>query len=90
MMLSVEAQAAAADTSDRAPLERELSDLLDEVNAELEPHEVLDFLAVVKEQWTIENGFLTPTMKIRRDVIEGRYEPEVEGWASRRRKVVWA
>lgn len=90
MMLSLEAQAAAVNPSDRGPLERELSDLLDEVNAELEPHEVLDFLAVVKEQWTIENGFLTPTMKIKRDVIECRYEPEVEGWASRRRKVVWA
>ena len=90
MMLSLEAQSAAAQPSDRGALERELSDLLDEVNAELEPHEVLDFLAVVKEQWTIENGLLTPTMKIKRDVIEGRYEAEVEGWASRRRKVVWA
>ncbi|MCC2655836.1 MAG: AMP-binding acetyl-CoA synthetase [Panacagrimonas sp.] len=89
MMLSAEAQAASANAADRGPLERELADLLDEVNAELEPHEVLDFVAVVKEQWTIENGFLTPTMKIKRDVIEKRYEPEIEGWASRRRKVVW-
>jgi long-chain acyl-CoA synthetase len=90
LMLSAEAQAAAAGPGERGALERELGELVDEVNAELEPHEVLDFVAVVREQWTIENGFLTPTLKIKRDVIEKRYEPEVEAWASRRRKVVWA
>lgn len=74
----------------RAVVERELSVLLDEINAELEPHEVLDFIAVVKETWNIDNGFLTPTLKIKRDVIESKYEPQIEGWASRRRKVVWA
>ena len=71
-------------------LERQLASMLDEINAELEPHEVLDFIAVVGEQWTIDNGFLTPTLKIRRDVIEARYEPQLEAWASRRRKIVWA
>jgi long-chain acyl-CoA synthetase len=89
VMLSLEAQAQMGDAATRSGLEHELSDLLDEVNSELEPHEVLDFIAVVKEQWTIENGFLTPTMKIKRDVVEKRYEPEIEAWASRRRKIVW-
>lgn len=89
-MLSAETQKSAADAGQRAALERELSELLDEVNAELEPHEVLDFIAVVKESWNIENGFLTPTLKIKRDVIESKYEPQVEAWASRRRKIVWA
>jgi long-chain acyl-CoA synthetase len=90
LMLGAEAQAQVREVADRAVLERELSELLDEVNAELEPHEVLKFAVVVKDSWNIENGFLTPTLKIKRDVIERRYEPGVEEWASRRRKVVWA
>lgn len=90
VMLSESAQHAAGDAAGRKKLERELAELLDEVNGELEPHEGLDFIAVVREQWTIDSGFLTPTLKIKRDVIERRYEPQVEGWASRRRKVVWA
>ena len=89
-MLSADMQKVAGEGPERATLERELSDLLDEVNAELEPHEVLDFMVVVRETWNIDNGFLTPTLKIKRDVIESRYEPQIEAWASRRRKVVWA
>ena len=89
-MLGQDAQPAPDDSGARAALERDLSDLLDDVNSELEPHEMLDFIVVVGEQWTIENGFLTPTLKIRRDIIESRYEPQIEGWASRRRKIVWA
>ena len=60
-----------------------------EVNAALEDHERLDYLVVVKDQWTMENGFLTPTMKIKRNVIEGRYEPQVERWSKARQKVIW-
>ena len=90
VMLSPDAQVLMADPAERALLEQELVDVLDDTNSELEPHEVLDFLVVVEEQWTIESGFLTPTLKIKRDVIESRYEPHIDEWASRRRKIVWA
>lgn len=90
VMLSLDALKPVSEGEDREELGRELAALLDEVNGEIEPHEVLDFMVLVKEQWTIESGFLTPTLKIRRDAIEARYEPQIEGWASRRRKVVWA
>jgi long-chain acyl-CoA synthetase len=46
---------------------------LDEVNGQLEKHERLDQIVVVGEPWTIENGLLTPTMKVKRDLIEERY-----------------
>jgi long-subunit acyl-CoA synthetase (AMP-forming) len=90
LMLSADAQKALADGAERSQLETELGGLLEEVNTELEPHEVLDFLVVVPDQWTIENNFLTPTMKIRRDVIEARYEPQADAWARSGRDVVWA
>src|SRR5690606_37997511 len=43
---------------------------LAEVNAQLDPHERLDALVVVKTPWTIENGVLTPTLKIKRNELE--------------------
>ncbi|MGH8539329.1 MAG: AMP-binding protein, partial [Stenotrophobium sp.] len=47
---------------DRATLTRSLGEHLAAVNATLDPHEQLDFLALVKDPWNIENGFITPTL----------------------------
>jgi long-subunit acyl-CoA synthetase (AMP-forming) len=74
---------------DRAEIETELGSLMEEVNAGLDPHEQLQFITVVKEVWGIDNGFLTPTMKIRRNIIEKHYEPQLERWYGQRQPVVW-
>jgi len=90
LMLSLETrQALAKGEVDQDVLSLELLNLLDQVNASLEDHEKLAFAVVVKDQWTMENGFLTPTMKIKRNVIEARYLPHADAWAEERRKVVW-
>ena len=89
VMLSPEAQQELANGGNRQTLQAELETLLEQVNDAVEDHERLDYLVVVKDQWTMENGFLTPTMKIKRNVIEGRYEPQVERWAMARQKIVW-
>lgn len=60
------------------------------VNAALDPHERLDFVAVVEDPWTVENGFLTPTFKLKRAVLEKYYGPQFERWASLGEPVVWA
>lgn len=73
----------------RDALSREFGELIDQVNATLEDHEKLDYAVIVKEQWTMENGFLTPTMKIKRNVIEERYLPQAEAWKKAGSKVVW-
>ena len=85
ILLGLEARA----NPDRAKLEAEFSALLDGVNAGLDPHEQMAFAVVVKDAWTIENGYLTPTMKIRRNVIEQQYEPQVEAWFQEQRKIIW-
>jgi len=89
MMLSEDTRKALATGLPREALGRELSGLVSEVNAGLDPHEQLEFAVVVKEPWTTDNGFLTPTMKIRRSIIERRYEPHVEHWFETRQRVIW-
>lgn len=75
---------------DRDELTKTFKGLLDEVNAELEDHEKLGFVVVVSESWSIEDGFLTPTMKIKRSAIESRYLPHADEWRATGKSVVWA
>ena len=67
-----------------------LETLLAEVNKQLEHHEQLEFMTVVSTEWTIGNGFLTPTMKIRRGAIEDASKENVESWYEKKEKVIWA
>ena len=41
---------------------------------DLDSIEQLQFLSIVKDEWTAENGFLTPTLKIKRGKIEYRVD----------------
>ncbi|MCJ8318722.1 MAG: AMP-binding protein [Colwellia sp.] len=43
------------------------------VNNQLESHQKLDLLLICKDTWSIDNDLLTPTMKIKRNVIEEKY-----------------
>ena len=89
VLLSEDARKHLAAGGDRAEIGSELSSLMDQVNSTLDPHEQIQFSVVVKDTWGIDNGFLTPTMKIKRNVIEKRYEPEVERWFQSRQPVIW-
>ena len=54
-----------------------LTATLNEVNAELESHQRLDYLFLCKDSWTVENDLLTPTLKMKRDEIEQFYSPRL-------------
>lgn len=80
VMLGLNHRPMLADDAGRMEIEKLLESLRHEVNKDLDPHEHLELLAVAKEEWLIENGLLTPTMKIQRQSIENRYGDHVEKW----------
>lgn len=71
-------------------ISRSLTEHLEAVNAQIDPHERLDFLVVVGEQWTVENGLVTPTLKVKRSEIEKLYGVSFEAWARQKAAVLWA
>ncbi|WP_447531858.1 AMP-binding protein [Pseudomonas aeruginosa] len=70
--------------------ETEMADILKRINAAVADHERLHMIVVSNEPWTIENGCLTPTLKIKRSGIEARLEASVDSWFAKREAVVWA
>lgn len=77
------------DKTKRAEMEASLVAHLEEVNSKLDHHELVRFFAVVKDRWTIENGFLTPTLKVRRAVVEAAYDSSSSGWHESGDKIIW-
>ncbi|MDH4609450.1 AMP-binding protein [Pseudomonas sp. BN102] len=78
-----------AANSARSELEVSLRSLLEEVNGDLDKHERLQGLVLVKEVWAVDNGFLTPTLKIKRNMVEDAYGKRFPEWLERREAVVW-
>jgi long-chain acyl-CoA synthetase len=89
VMLNPDAAARAANLDDRVPMEASLAQHLATINAQLDPHEQLDCLVVVRTAWTVDNGFITPTFKVKRNQIEEAYAPLFERWTSTRRNIIW-
>ena len=73
----------------REQLEQELIADMKLVNEKLEPHEQIAKLVVVKDAWTIDNGIMTPTMKVKRNEIEKRYTAIIDKEGATRSPIAW-
>lgn len=51
--------------------------VVDRVNSKLAHFETLKRLCVVADEWTLDSGELTPSMKLKRRVVEQRYAAEI-------------
>lgn len=89
VMLSEEARGSLEQAGGRPTIENELEEHLSNINATLPLHEQLAFLALAKDEWLPENGFLTPTMKLKRSQIEETYSPLAKGWYAENKPIVW-
>ncbi|MCW5808493.1 MAG: AMP-binding protein [Deltaproteobacteria bacterium] len=78
-----------ADAAVRTRVEAELGAWLAEVNRDLSAYEQLQMIVIAPEPWTIENGLLTPTMKLKRARIEAAVDAHLAGWYEQRADVVW-
>jgi long-chain acyl-CoA synthetase len=78
-----------AKTKPKQEVDFALAQLRDEVNPILKNYEHLRKLVVVKEDWTIENECLTPTMKIKRPSIEKKYKANFEPWYTSSEMIIY-
>lgn len=78
------------DPTVRAIVEEELMALIQEINEDWPDHERLRMIVVAPEPWTIDNGCLTPTMKIKRNRIEADVAQKVDAWYHQPGPVLWA
>ena len=78
------------DPAVKAQVQEEMAKLLKDVNKNLPDYEQLKMIVIAPEPWSVENGFLTPTMKIRRARIENAVDPQLDNWYAKKGAVHWA
>ena len=65
-----------------------LLDSLERANEKLHRHEMIQKLICISEVWSVENGMLTPTMKIKRNVIHDAYAHQYDNWYRHKETVI--
>lgn len=54
--------------------------MMQQMNDSLAAHEKLGKIIVLKEEWTVDNNLLPPSLKIKRNEIEKRYAVYYDNW----------
>ncbi len=77
------------DPAEKQRIETELAAWLKQVNSGLSNYEEMGMFVIVSQPWSIENGMLTPTMKIKRTRIEADVAAKLDAWYAAKKPVIW-
>lgn len=79
-----------AQKQDKHLINESLKHSLHIVNAKLKTFEKVSYLIIVADAWTPSNNILTPTLKIKRRVLESMYLPLIEQVFHQKEIIYWA
>lgn len=74
---------------ERQALIESIDTTMKRVNPNFKNYEAIKQTIVVKGGWTVENNMLTPTMKIKRNVVEANYKDKMENWSELSESVIF-
>jgi len=66
-----------------------LTETLNEINPSLEKFERIEKTVIMKDNWTIANNMITPSLKVKRNEIEKIHLPKYPAWYDKPGTVVW-
>ena len=69
-------------------LRHSLQETLDHINSRLPNYEQLKAVVVFHQPWSVENGLLTPTLKIKRHELNRRYQHLFAQWYEQNERLV--
>lgn len=76
-------------TMDQIEVNTQLQAILDMVNRDVMEYQKLKKAIIVKEEWTNDNDLLTPTLKMKRNVLSEKYESALKPVYEKKELVSW-
>ena len=70
-------------------LEKSLSKTLHDINPTLASYEKVAKIVLMKEEWSVDNGLLTPTLKVKRNQVEKIHIHMYKEWFEETGNVLW-
>lgn len=70
----------AGQAKSKEELEQSILQTIDDVNPTLPTHEKLSKAVIMKEMWSVDNGLMTPSMKVRRNRVEDIHQHMYKTW----------
>ena len=68
---------------------KNFTESLDSINPSLEKFEKIEKIVIMKENWTIDNNKITPSLKVKRNEIEKIHLPKYPEWYDKPGIVIW-
>ncbi len=78
-----------ANDMSKEELNQSFTQSINELNPSLESHERIEKVVVMKEDWTVDNGLLTPTLKVKRNQVEKIHMAMYPSWFESEAKVIY-
>ncbi|GAB3339850.1 AMP-binding protein [Larkinella ripae] len=75
--------------ADKGEVSQSLEETLNLLNPNLHTYQRVKKAVIVKDSWTVDNDMMTPSLKIKRKIIESRYQPHLQPWLEREETVIW-
>ncbi|MBG09137.1 MAG: hypothetical protein CME68_10290 [Halobacteriovoraceae bacterium] len=70
-------------------IKKELFALKESINQNLQNHEQIEKVIIMKDEWNDENGLLTPTLKLKRTQIENKFKKLFDKWLKDKKEVLY-
>ena len=75
---------------DKETVTQSIKDTVEEVNSTRANFEKISTAIIQQEAWSVENGLITPTLKVKRGKIDEKYGKEYLAWHEAKYGVIWA
>jgi len=78
-----------AKTKPQDDLIKNLSNTLESVNKDLPNYQKISKIVITKDEWSVENGLITPTLKVKRNVMNAKFESRLQGWYEQQENILY-